>query len=362
MVWWCRYIFVIPKAVMVVPKMLPNEAGTQSGTRIAALEYVANRPLLHHALHGLADLQIEQFVIAVDADALLEVRECVEALVASDDSPCEHVDYAICADSEDVPQVLSAVAPLVGSAPCLFQPADGLLDAPGRMLTNRLHEADLLLLSSTQPRDTPLDGNRRFGSEDTRTQVATRRTTDIAMFGPGALSRAAESVRDAHSLDFATLGSRLSAEGATVEVESVQGWHRYRGARRDLLELNRIALDRVVTNFPEDLENSNQIVGRVQIDPSAEIRDSWIVGPVVIGPGVTITDAYVGPYTSIGRGARIVGAEIERSIVSPGASVMHVSGRLVSSLVGKNAKVSRNFAMPRGLRIWVGDGDEVALC
>jgi glucose-1-phosphate thymidylyltransferase len=356
-----RYIFVIPKAVMVVPKMLPTEVGAQHGTRIAALEYVANRPLLHHALHGLTDSHIEDFVIAVDADALLEVRECVEEFVEDSEAQFESIDYAICADSEDMPRVLSAVAPLIGSAPCLIQPADGLMDEPARMFTDRLHDADLLLLSSTQ-QHAPIEGNRRFAFEDQRTQVATRRITDIAMFGPGALGRAVETVRDSHSLDFATLGSRLSAEGATVEFENVHGWHRYRGARLDLLELNRIALDRVVTDYPEEIEHSNHIAGRVQIHPSAVIRDSWIVGPAVIGRGATITDAYIGPYTSVGGGARIVGAEIERSIISPGASIMHVSGRLVSSLVGKDARVFRNFSMPRGLRLWVGDGDEIALC
>jgi hypothetical protein len=42
--------------------------------------------------------------------------------------------------------------------------------------------------------------------------------------------------------------------------------------------------------------------------------------------------------------------------------VMHVGGRLVSSLVGRDARVFRDFSLPRALRLWVGDGDEIALC
>ena len=75
-----------------------------------------------------------------------------------------------------------------------------------------------------------------------------------------------------------------------------------------------------------------------------------------------IVEAYVGPYTSIGAGARIEGTEIERSIVSPGASVTHVGGRLVASLIGCDARVFRDFSLPRAMRLRVGDGDEIALC
>jgi hypothetical protein len=56
------------------------------------------------------------------------------------------------------------------------------------------------------------------------------------------------------------------------------------------------------------------------------------------------------------------GAEIERSIVLAGASILHVGGRLVASVVGRDARIFRDFAMPRAMRLQVGDGDEIALC
>jgi len=87
-----------------------------------------------------------------------------------------------------------------------------------------------------------------------------------------------------------------------------------------------------------------------------------IVGPTVIGPGARIADSYIGPYTSIGERARVEGAEVERSIISPGASVMHVGGRLVASVVGRDERVFRDFSLTRAVRLRVGDGTEVALC
>jgi glucose-1-phosphate thymidylyltransferase len=126
--------------------------------------------------------------------------------------------------------------------------------------------------------------------------------------------------------------------------------------------VNRLALDLISPQFCHPSGSQNRIEGRVQIDCTATVTTSVLVGPVVVGEGAEITNAYVGPYTSIGAGARIEGVEIERSIISPGASVMHIGGRLVSSLVGRGAHVFRDFSLPRAMRLRVGEGDEVALC
>ena len=71
--------------------------------------------------------------------------------------------------------------------------------------------------------------------------------------------------------------------------------------------------------------------------------------------------SYVGPYTSIGRDVLIEGAELEHSIVFPGARIQHLSSRLEASIVGAGARVFREFRLPRALRVTVGDGAEVSL-
>ena len=92
------------------------------------------------------------------------------------------------------------------------------------------------------------------------------------------------------------------------------------------------------------------------------MQSSVIVGPAIVGPGALVRDSYIGPYTSIGAGVHIEGAEIERSIIMPRASITHIGGRLVGSVVGCDARVFRDFSLPRALRLNVGDGGEVALC
>jgi glucose-1-phosphate thymidylyltransferase len=184
----------------------------------------------------------------------------------------------------------------------------------------------------------------------------------VGIFGPGAFRDACQSHRAPAPGSLGELAQQLSEVGGKVEVSLADGWRRYRGNPADLLEVNRLALELISPRFCHPSGTQNQIEGRVQIDRTATVTTSVIVGPVVVGEGAEVTNAYVGPYTSIGAGARIEGVEIERSIISPGASVMHVGGRLVSSLVGRGAHVFRDFSLPRAMRLRVGDGDEIALC
>jgi glucose-1-phosphate thymidylyltransferase len=82
---------------------------------------------------------------------------------------------------------------------------------------------------------------------------------------------------------------------------------------------------------------------------------------VVIGANVNLEDSYVGPYTAVGEGARIECAEIENSIMFPGAVVLRVAARLESCVVGSGARVERCFSVPRGVRLNIGDGSTVLL-
>ena len=205
------------------------------------------------------------------------------------------------------------------------------------------------------------------------------------------------------------MAEELAAAGGELRVQRVRGWRRYAGTAADLLELNRLVLEALVSDCatqPGALgvhdgnglrsgngvhegnglssgngvhdgkglrggnglrgdtasDADNRIEGCVELHPSACVQSSVIVGPVIVGPGALVQDSYIGPYTSIGAGVHIEGAEIEHSIILPRASITHIGGRLVGSVVGCDARVFRDFSLPRALRLNVGDGGEVALC
>ena len=329
---------------------------TRRGANLTALEPVANRPIVHHVLDRLRSDSDAGFVFAGDADPLLDLRAGLSEYAPGP----ERVEYVVSDKRRGLAGALMAAAPLIGEAACLVQPADGLLDEPISLLLETVarDRSDLVLLVSERRSQLDLLGH---AYDEARPEAGRDLVVDTALFAPGALRRSADQGRLAGD-DLETVGRKLAASGVSVHREPVAGWHRYSGYGAELLNLNRVALDRTVRAVPAPALLGNQIDGNVRIDPTALVRSSTVVGPTVIGPGATVTDAYVGPYTSVGAGARIEGAEIERSIVSPGASVLNVGARLTSSLVGSGTRVFRDFSLPRAVRLWVGEGDEVALC
>lgn len=340
----------------------PADCGgrSRSGGRLTALEPIANRPIVHHVLDSLRQVHVDQLIVAGDADALLDLRACMREYGSGFDG----IDYVPCRDGSDFQATLDAVAPFVGESPCLIHPADGLLElragVAGPVFAPEAPELVLFVAGTDYDGEVRSDRRRWSGPEDAPERRG-QGLADIALFGPGMLGLARAGARDDRR-DLVGASERLAAGGAHVRVERVDGWRRYRGDGHDLLELNRVVLDRLAGSVPEWMVGSNRIEGRVCIDPTAEVSDSVIIGPTVIGPGAMINQAYIGAYTSIGAGARIEGVEIERSIVSSGARVSHVGVRIVSSLIGRDVRIFKDFSLPRALRLWIGDRDEVALC
>jgi len=79
----------------------------------------------------------------------------------------------------------------------------------------------------------------------------------------------------------------------------------------------------------------------------------------VIGENCLIENSYIGPYTSIGRNSKIVNSSIEYSVILEGAQIIDVE-RLEESLIGRNAKVTKNRG-GRFIRLNLGDYSEVSI-
>jgi glucose-1-phosphate thymidylyltransferase len=333
-----------------------------------ALLRVANQPLVFHVLEQLRRAGVSEAALLVPTSILAEVKATVE-LEGLPEIALTYLPYEL----EAVEQGLRAATEFVGESSCLVHLADGLLSQELAPLIERIESAhpDLLVLV-----------HRRAESEDSIGLAARRllRLTDAAaasravelsgvcLFGPGVMARAArrgEGQRwwSGAELDLVALAESLVAEGGRLCVETVRGWQGYHGGAAELLELNRLALDLLALEEQITVADSGtRIEGPVAIHPSACIQSSVIIGPAVLGAGALVVDSYIGPYTSIGADVHIEGAEVERSIILPGASIRHVGGRLVASLVGRDARIFRDFSLPRAMRMNVGDGGEVALC
>ena len=145
-----------------------------------------------------------------------------------------------------------------------------------------------------------------------------------------------------------------------VEPHIVQGWWKDTGQLADMLEANRLILDTLEARCDGVLENS-QLDGRVVVEAGARIERSTVRGPAIIGAGARLIDAYVGPYTAVGEGCLIEAAEVEHSILLAGCEVIRLDGRVESSLLGRNVRISRDARQPRAYRFMLGDTSEVRI-
>lgn len=148
--------------------------------------------------------------------------------------------------------------------------------------------------------------------------------------------------------------------GHEVRATRITGYWKDTGNVAAMLEVNRSVLDTLATRVDGTVDAASEIVGRVVVEPGAQVTASRIVGPAVIGPGTTITGSYVGPYTSIAEDCLVRDSEIEFSIVLRGALIDGVR-RVEASLIGREASVTPAPHVPAAHRLVLGDHSKVQL-
>jgi glucose-1-phosphate thymidylyltransferase len=348
------------KGIVLAPS---PQRGPSSVARVMlpAQQRVANRPIICHVIDALRDA-------GADDVAVIGSSSSLHGLCGSQSS-LGGVTYIESRSADDLVALISAAVPFVGDEPCVLQLADGLAGAPVRPLHELCSSApDVgVFVHHGRGRQPGLGGELE---QLLGIAPLDRGRGDLGIAGVGFLGpRAIHSVcsPDAASRrptpDLTALAERISAGGGRLHVGRVASWRRYAGDPQDLLELNRMMLDRLPsagasgeTAFP-----GTRVEGRVQVHPSATIRDSVISGPAVIGAGAHIESSYIGPYTSIGVGVRVLCSEVERSIVLEATTIENVATRIEGSTLGPNARIARQFSVPRGLRLHVGEGAELVL-
>ena len=141
------------------------------------------------------------------------------------------------------------------------------------------------------------------------------------------------------------------------------GWWKDTGKPEDILEANHLLLDDVERRIDGTVEEGAAVEGRVRIGEGTVIATGSVVkGPVVIGRDCIIGPrTYVGPYTSIGDGSRLVGADIEASIVI-GDALIEGPDKIVNSLIGRSVTIrSAGNRLPKGHRLIVGENSTLDL-
>ncbi len=109
----------------------------------------------------------------------------------------------------------------------------------------------------------------------------------------------------------------------------------------DLLEANRLALDKQVALVKGEVEQGVQIRGSASIGIGCKVKSgSYLEGPIFIDEGTSIgPNSYLRPYTSIGKRAKVgAGCEVKNSILMDDVKVPHLS-YLGDSIIGKGSSL-----------------------
>ncbi|HPQ39729.1 MAG TPA: glucose-1-phosphate thymidylyltransferase [bacterium] len=149
--------------------------------------------------------------------------------------------------------------------------------------------------------------------------------------------------------------------GLTVDPHIVNGWWKDTGKLEDMLEANRMVLDRLTPYQHGSVDDKTQLYHRVAIEEGAVIERSHIRGPAIIGRNARIIDSYIGPFTSIQCDSVIRNAEIEHSIVCEGARIEDIGIRIEDSLIGRMVELRKAMIRPRAYRFVLGDRSVVGI-
>jgi glucose-1-phosphate thymidylyltransferase len=326
---------------------------------------VANRPVLFYGIEAMAQAGIEDVGVIIAPETGDEIR----AAVGDGSRFGVRIAYIVQDEPAGLAHAVLTAEPFLGTDPFVMYLGDNLLQGgiDDLVAAFRANEPDALILLTPVPDPehygvAELDGDRVVALAEKPAQPR----TNLALVGvymfTALVHHAARAIEPSArgELEITDAIQHLVDSGRRVEPHVVKGWWKDTGRLEDMLEANRLILDTITRRVEGELVESH-CDGRVVIESGARLERSTVRGPAVVGAGARLTDAYVGPYSAIGEDCVIERAEVEHSILLAGSSVHDLDGRMESSLLGRNVRISRDNRQPRAYRFMVGDNSEIAI-
>jgi len=332
-------------------------------TQAKQLVPVANKPILFFAIEAVRDAGIREIGIVV-GDTEEEIRRA-----AGDGSAFGvKISYIRQESPDGLAHAVKISEPFLGKDPFVMYLGDNLIaDGIGPLVREFERDrpnAQILLARVTNP--------SAFGVAEIRDGKVVRLEekpekpkSDYALVGvymfDERIWEAVHAIRPSArgELEITDAIQYLIDRKLDVRSTVIKGWWKDTGKLDDMLEANRVALSGIALDVRGRVDEATVVHGEVIVEEGAVVERSELRGPLIIGADTVVRDSYVGPFTSISRGCRIVGSEIEFSIVLEDSTIEHLGRRMQGSLVGKNARIAQGPARPRAYRFLVGDNSEI---
>lgn len=343
------------------------------GTRLRPLTHtsakhlipVANRPVILHTLAAIREAGIREVGVVVSPN----VEEEFRATLKDGSEWGLDIDYVLQEQPKGLAHAVACVRDYVGKDPFLVYLGDNLLEHGVRELVQDFQReaasATLLLAEVSDPTSFGV-ARLEEGKIVELIEKPKKPHSNLAIVGVylfdhqifDAIEQIEPSWRG--ELEITDAIQRLIEQGHRVRPHLLKGWWKDVGRPEDMLDANRLLLERLETGIRSPVPANSRVIGRVSIAEGVQIHDSQLRGPLVIGPGALIRHSFIGPFTSIDKDVQVQQSEIEYSIVMAGASIDGV-GRIDHSLIGRNVRIHHRDRPPATYHFVIGDNTEVQL-
>lgn len=343
------------------------------GTRLRPITFsmakqlvpVANKPVVEYGIEAIAAAEITEFGIIIG-----DTGEEVKAAVGDGSRWGIKITYIEQPDPLGLAHAVKTAQPFLGDDDFIMYLGDNLLKSSIKGLKDEFEAnrpASTILL-------TPVPNPQDFGVAEMEGETVTRLVekpkeprSNLALVGVylfdrrihDSIARLKPSWRGEYEITDAIQG--LLDDGLEVRSHIVEGWWKDTGTVEAMLEANRLILEDIQPRIDGEVDAASTIEGRVQIAGGAKIIGSTIRGPAIIGANCMIENSYIGPFTAIDSGTQVIGSEVEYSIVMADAVIDNFPHRIESSLIGRGVEASQSNAVPRSVRLVMGDNSSVSI-
>ncbi len=326
---------------------------------------VANKPILFCVLEQVLEAGIKDIGIIISPHTGALVRQAV-----GDGSRWGiNITYIMQSDPAGLAHAVKTAREFLKDEPFLMFLGDNLIEAGIKKFTDEFTSSDcttmVLLKEVADPRAfgvAELDSAKKVIRvvEKPKEPKSNLALVGVYLFKP-VIHNAIDNIKPSwrNELEITDAIQWQLEHGENVRSHILDGWWLDTGKKDTLLEANRMVLDSLSTrSIIGRVDENSTIAGRVDIMDTAFVENSLIRGPVSIANGVQVHNSLIGPFTSIGKGSIIEDSSIEHSVILENCHIKGI-GRMVDSVIGRNALITKQKNGFQTLKLFMGDDCQI---
>lgn len=344
------------------------------GTRLRPLTHtmnkhlipIANKPIIHYALEYLAESGIKEVGIVTKGEGL-DIKEAL----ASGEKWGLNLTYIPQSSPRGLADVVKVSEDFIGDSKFVFYLGDNIVvGGIKRFLdefTNSNSNCHLVLSKVKDPQRfgvPEIKGDEIIGIEEKPDKPKSDFAVTGIYFYDNSIFEAVNNIKPSGrgELEISDAHQYLLDKGKKVTYSEITGWWKDTGKPEDLLEANRLVLDKMTEDeILGDVSSDSDVVGTTRIGKNTTIKNSRIRGPVIIGEGCKIENSFIGPYTSIHDGTIIYDSAVEFSIILRNCKITGMEQRMDGSIIGDSVEIVRRTERPLTNRFIMADNSRMEI-